>query len=238
MAKVSLKIRLLEGRLMELLGKESYKTEKSPCRGKFAGTYDYGLRFDDDTYFFVSNGKRDYEQKLKEAIERLRYFYATKKTLESWVKKVLAVNSEKDNIQYVFDKLYVITDTSYMGYIAFDYHYKKDNEEIHYIYLESSFSRYCRGWINQTWKERIDKNGFSLSVSERKKMATLVKAIFADGNSITGWINGNYLDAKNYYLYKSFNFGDNDFGCGDNMQKCIKVEILDEQLTMPHYNNR
>lgn len=34
--------------------------------------------------------------------------------------------------------------------------------------------------------------------------------------------NGSYADAKNYFLNKWFNLGRVD----DNMQKCIKVEVV------------
>ena len=39
-----------------------------PCRGKWRGTTDYSVRFDDGTSFFVSNGMKYFEERLDEML--------------------------------------------------------------------------------------------------------------------------------------------------------------------------
>lgn len=53
-----------------------------------------------------------------------------------------------------------------------------------------------------------------------------IKVTFADGNVIETWINGTEDEIRQYYLGKFFNFGDTDWGVGDNMQQAISVEFL------------
>ena len=49
-----------------------------------------------------------------------------------------------------------------------------------------------------------------------------VKVIFENGNSFITGINLNFEEATAYYLGKYFNLG----SVGDDMQKCIKVELV------------
>ena len=54
-----------------------------------------------------------------------------------------------------------------------------------------------------------------------------VKCTYSDGNTTTTRINETVKGAKKYFLGKWFNFGDNDWGASDNIQQCIKVELID-----------
>jgi hypothetical protein len=49
-----------------------------------------------------------------------------------------------------------------------------------------------------------------------------VKVYFGNGDSLTTKINGTDEEITEYYLGKWFNLGSVE----DNMQKCVKVEIL------------
>jgi hypothetical protein len=51
---------------------------------------------------------------------------------------------------------------------------------------------------------------------------TTIKATFTNGESIITKINATNSEAKAYYLDNFFNLG----SVTDNMQKCIKCEIL------------
>ena len=53
-----------------------------------------------------------------------------------------------------------------------------------------------------------------------------IKVTFADGNTITTNINGTEEEIKAYYVGQLFQFGDRDWGDGDNMQEAISVEFL------------
>lgn len=53
-----------------------------------------------------------------------------------------------------------------------------------------------------------------------------VKCTYSNGDTITTPINGTIETAENYFLGNWFNFGDNDFNERDNMQQCIKVDLV------------
>lgn len=79
--------------LTRLIGLKSYTKTSSPCRGKWRGTTDHGLRFDNGAYYFVSNGMGNFEQHLREKIGQVKYFQANRdKYLE-----LLTDNLKDDN---------------------------------------------------------------------------------------------------------------------------------------------
>jgi ribosomal protein L21E len=53
-------------------------------------------------------------------------------------------------------------------------------------------------------------------------MRTTVKAIFESGDEIISTINATEQEAREYYEGQIFNIGN----VYDNMQRCVKVEIL------------
>lgn len=53
-----------------------------------------------------------------------------------------------------------------------------------------------------------------------------VECVWSDKNITTTKINGTLQDAKNYFLGQWSNIGDNDWGASDNIQQCIKVELI------------
>lgn len=52
-----------------------------------------------------------------------------------------------------------------------------------------------------------------------------VKVYYENGDSINTWINLNAAEAKQYYLGNVFNIG----SVTDNLQRCINVEVLQEE---------
>lgn len=72
-----------------------------------------------------------------------------------------------------------------------------------------------------TCGNRFDERGYITP-----KM-TSVRVTFADGNEVLTGINTTLEGAREYYLGKLFNFGDNDFGQGDNMQRAIAVDLVE-----------
>ena len=164
MGKISEKILQLEEQLTGLLGKKSYTRSKRACAGKWQGTYDYRLLFDDGTYCFISNGMKDYERNLLTVIREILYFNDHKEYIEQWIKTVLDINNKQiEDINYTFDKVYMITDSGYLGYIVFDYYVEPIGAEKKlYTYVESGFSCYCKDLYNQQYIEDKMINGFPL----------------------------------------------------------------------------
>lgn len=58
--------------LCALLGHRSWMKEGSRCTGKWAGTTDYSLRWDDGTRMYISNGMSYFEEKVKNTVEMLK----------------------------------------------------------------------------------------------------------------------------------------------------------------------
>lgn len=170
MATINDKVIQLEKKLTDLLNKKSYYRLKRACGGKWRGTYDYRLVFEDETYIFISNGLKSYEYNLNVLIGEIEYFNSNKNRFEQWIKQVLEVNSRNDAVNYVFENLYMVTNSGYLGYIVFDYHFIKEGikSETH-TYVESNLSCYCKSYeFNEAYAYNMLKEGFPL-----EKMAFL-----------------------------------------------------------------
>lgn len=154
----------LEKKLTQLLGKESYTCTKKSCTGKWAGTYDHSMIFNDGSCYFVSNGMKLYHHNLEKFIGQVEFFIANRDKLSEWIKEVLKVNDVKTNpVKNVFDRLYLITDDTYFGRPAFDFHTEENGRLIEsFKFLESSFCSYCLGWKYESYIEIQMKNGFNL----------------------------------------------------------------------------
>ncbi|WP_165045344.1 hypothetical protein [Dysgonomonas sp. ZJ709] len=139
-------IKELEVRLTELLGKKSYANSKRHCTGKWRGTIDYRLQFEDGTYVFISNGKKYYERNLFEYIAHFEYYHVHKEELETWIKSII----RNDNHTAVWHKLPLIeligTRIDVDQFIVFDYYLCVDTDtRLIKTYKETSFSYYCKG---------------------------------------------------------------------------------------------
>jgi len=55
-----------------LMGHKSWTKVGSPCTGKWAGTTDYSLRWEDGQEMFVNNGMYGFKSRLTEAVEGLK----------------------------------------------------------------------------------------------------------------------------------------------------------------------
>ena len=58
--------------LTALIGCKSYERISQACTGKWRGTTDYGLLFDNCCYHFVSNGMGAFDQNLREVITEIK----------------------------------------------------------------------------------------------------------------------------------------------------------------------
>ena len=58
--------------LCALLGHKSWTKEGSRCTGKWAGTTDYSLRWDNGERMFISNGMTNFEEQVREEVEMLK----------------------------------------------------------------------------------------------------------------------------------------------------------------------
>lgn len=52
----------------ELVGRKSWSKIAQPCTGKWRGTTDYGILFDDGMQYFISNGMQCFNEKLANEI--------------------------------------------------------------------------------------------------------------------------------------------------------------------------
>ena len=66
------KTTMLCDELCKLLGHKTWTKTKSACTGKWAGTWDYFLRWEDGTEMFVSNGMCGFEKTVEETIDMLK----------------------------------------------------------------------------------------------------------------------------------------------------------------------
>ncbi|MBM7598134.1 hypothetical protein JOC34_000491 [Virgibacillus halotolerans] len=53
-----------------------------------------------------------------------------------------------------------------------------------------------------------------------------IKCTYSNGDTSTTDINGTLESAKDYFLNQWFNFGDTEEKPHDDMQQCIKVELI------------
>ena len=58
--------------LCALMGHKSWTKEGSRCTGKWAGTIDYSLRWDNGERMFISNGMSGFEETVEKTVEMLK----------------------------------------------------------------------------------------------------------------------------------------------------------------------
>lgn len=61
-------------KLTKLLGHKSWQKIGHPCTGKWRGTTDYSLLFEDETHVFISNGMKYFDECLAEMVDTLERF--------------------------------------------------------------------------------------------------------------------------------------------------------------------
>lgn len=69
----------METELQLLFGETSYRVERTPCRGKYRGHNDYTLVFGSGRRLYIGLDARNYLPGLREKLEQIRYFRATKR---------------------------------------------------------------------------------------------------------------------------------------------------------------
>ena len=87
----------LEQQLTELLGKTRYTPTKCRCTGKWSGTTDYSLIFEDQSQIFISNGKLHYEETLRSMIAQYKFYADNKSRLTELTAQIV----EHDNRQAI-----------------------------------------------------------------------------------------------------------------------------------------
>lgn len=85
----------LQLRLTKLLGKSSFTQTKKACTGKYRGSYDYSLTFEDGSRFYISTGKTLYLSRLEEAVAHYQYYRDHYEELVCLTQQVI----ERDNRQ-------------------------------------------------------------------------------------------------------------------------------------------
>ncbi len=87
-------IKQMETELAALFGEETCRMERTPCRGKYRGQYDYSLVFGSGRTLFVSLGNQHYADKLKEHLDEIRSFRANQKKNSQKIKADVLAQSD------------------------------------------------------------------------------------------------------------------------------------------------
>ena len=83
--------------LARLFGANSGIITKSACRGKYAGTYDYSVAFDNGVEYFVTNGFKYFEEVLDNMIKLYSAFPNKKDKVINYYKECSKVDNEHAN---------------------------------------------------------------------------------------------------------------------------------------------
>ncbi len=87
-------IRQMEAELTSLFGEETYRKERTPCRDKYRGQYDYSLVFGSGLTLFVSLGHQRYADKLRDHLEEIRSFRANQEENRRKIKADILAQSD------------------------------------------------------------------------------------------------------------------------------------------------
>lgn len=79
--------------LTSLVGKKSWQRVSQACTGKWRGTTDYGVLFDDGLDYWISNGMTFFEDKIKDTINEIH----TITTNRDEYLRILRQQAERDN---------------------------------------------------------------------------------------------------------------------------------------------
>jgi len=79
----------MEQELTELFGETTYRLERSPCRGKYRGHFDYTLVFGSGRRLYIGLDKRNYTRGLTEQLEHIRHFRAHQQENDKWIKETV-----------------------------------------------------------------------------------------------------------------------------------------------------
>ena len=83
-------------KLTLLLGHKSWRKIGQPCTGKWRGTTDYSLLFEDESSVFISNGMKYFDENLAEMAAALERFISP--TFQSKFLEILNRQREIDNV--------------------------------------------------------------------------------------------------------------------------------------------
>lgn len=83
---------VLERTLQRLFGEQTYRVEKTPCRGKFRGHNDYSIVFGSGRKLFIGQDQRNYLSGLRKQVGLIQYFRDHQAENTEKIKAVLASN--------------------------------------------------------------------------------------------------------------------------------------------------
>lgn len=98
--------------LAKLFGANSGTITKLACRGKYAGTYDYSVTFDNGVEYFVTNGFKYFEKVLDNMIKLYSAFPSKKDKIINYYKKCSKVDNEHAN--FLGFKTYEVVDVEFI----------------------------------------------------------------------------------------------------------------------------
>lgn len=149
-------IKELEHILTNLLGKKSYICSATPCTGKYRGTSDYSLVFDDGTSLFISKGRAQYRIKLLLYITQFSYYHQHKEQIEEWIRTVLRHDNRTAEWQKLPPIEFIGTRIDEDLFIVFDYYMCISKEQkLKLTYKETGFSYYCKGCGFKDYADKV-----------------------------------------------------------------------------------
>ena len=83
-------------KMAKLLGHKSWKKIGHPCTGKWRGTTDYSLVFEDESEVFISNGMKYFDENLTDMVATLERFISP--AFQSYFLEILNRQREIDNV--------------------------------------------------------------------------------------------------------------------------------------------
>lgn len=99
------KEKLICQELTILMGYQNFKKERSACTGKWRGTYDYSLVFDNRTRLFISNGMKYFHETVQNYIGCLKIFNTNKNRILDEIREQIY----SDNITAKQEGLFPVT---------------------------------------------------------------------------------------------------------------------------------
>lgn len=153
---------VLLDQLTALIGRKNWTRISSPCTGKWKGTIDYGVQFDDGLCHFISNGMTNFEENISAQIS---YIQDIQNNREKYL-QILRDQALRDNAVAEAEGLYPVsvidmgihTESEHnflWSYLILEVHGKR------FKFIESGLNCHLKMKILEKWIEKCRKPIFT-----------------------------------------------------------------------------
>jgi len=149
-------IKELEQKLTLLLGKQSYTYMNEACTGKYKGSTDYSLQFEDNTCIFISNGRKSYRDRIIQYINDFEYYHNHKQAIDVWLKELVIHDNQTAEWQGLPKIELIGTRIDNSDWLNVADYYMCINEELKLklTFKETGFSFYCKRGSFKDYEEK------------------------------------------------------------------------------------